>query len=582
MRRSGYSIRQQITTIFVLLLSGAVLLCFLINNFFLESYYVSNKEKSLMVAYDAINKASINDTINSDEFDVELHKLCGKYNLSVIVLDSESKTVICSTSDSEMLSRMLLENLFQPLFIVPGFYKDFDQDSSKSKDPDTESETSGDVETEEYKENQSGFIPLEESDSMTIVSVSSESQESKPEPGKDDENRSQGPAPRGQKQREILEEEDNYTIERVTDVMTSTDYLEMWGILDDGCLFMVRSPIEAIRDSVDIANRFLLYAGLISAFLGALIVYIVSARITKPIHHLADISERMIHMDFDEKFEDKSSREIVHLGENINSLSETLEKTISELKTANNELLRDIQQKEEIDQMRQEFLSNVSHELKTPIALIQGYAEGLKEGINDDDASSRNFYCEVIMDEASKMNIMVKKLLTLNQLEFGVNQISMERFDVVSLIRTYIQNAEILTRQEGIEVKMQPYDPIYVWADEFMTEEVFMNYFSNAMHHCSKDKVIEVKLIKKKECVRISVFNTGEPIPEDSLEHVWEKFYKVDKARTREYGGSGVGLSIVKAIMKSFNQEYGVINYDNGVEFWFELDTTGADSCDGQ
>lgn len=99
-----------------------------------------------------------------------------------------------------------------------------------------------------------------------------------------------------------------------------------------------------------------------------------------------------------------------------------------------------------------------------------------------------------------------------------------------------------------------------------------MNYFTNAINYARNDKVIDVKMERADGKVRISVFNTGDPIPQESIEHLWEKFYKVDKARTREYGGSGIGLSIVKAIMESMNQEYGVVNYDNGVEFWFQLD----------
>jgi signal transduction histidine kinase len=223
--------------------------------------------------------------------------------------------------------------------------------------------------------------------------------------------------------------------------------------------------------------------------------------------------------------------------------------------------------------MRKEFLSNVSHELKTPIALIQGYAEGLKEGI-DDGLESRDFYCGVIMDEASKMNHMVTKLLSLNQLEFGTDTVAMERFDITMLIRNYLQSAEILCRQKEISLRMEDYPPVSVWADEFKVEEVFNNYFSNAINHVAGNRVIDVKLTLKENRVRVSVFNTGIPIPEESIPHIWEKFYKVDKARTREYGGSGVGLSIVKAIMDAMNQSYGVINYDNGVEFWFELETS--------
>ena len=216
----------------------------------------------------------------------------------------------------------------------------------------------------------------------------------------------------------------------------------------------------------------------------------------------------------------------------------------------------------------------MSHELKTPIALIQGYAEGLSEGVND-DPESRSYYCEVIMDEAARMNHMVQKLMTLNQLEFGNDVVTMERFDLTAMVRNYLQSAEILAKQNEITVCMEEYEPIYVWGDEYKVEEVFMNYFSNAVNHCGGEKKIIVTLTQEEKKVRAGVFNTGNPIPEEAIPHLWEKFYKVDKARSREYGGSGVGLSIVKAIMESMNQGFGVENYTNGVLFWFELEKVG-------
>ena len=222
--------------------------------------------------------------------------------------------------------------------------------------------------------------------------------------------------------------------------------------------------------------------------------------------------------------------------------------------------------------MRKEFLSNVTHELKTPIALIQGYAEGLLDNINDDE-ESRNFYCEVIIDEASKMNKMVKRLLSLNQIEFGNNQVNIERFDLVSLIHGVLNSANILIQKKEAHVQFEEKETIDVWADEYMIEEVVTNYLSNALNHLGGDKVIDIKLTRLQDHVRVSVFNTGLPIPQEDVDKIWIKFYKVDKARTREYGGNGIGLSIVKAIMDSHNKECGVINHDNGVEFWFELDT---------
>ena len=228
--------------------------------------------------------------------------------------------------------------------------------------------------------------------------------------------------------------------------------------------------------------------------------------------------------------------------------------------------------------MRQEFLANVSHELKTPIALIQGYAEGLQENIND-DPESREFYCEVIVDEADKMNKMVKKLLSLNQLEFGNGQVHLEHFDLNSVIQSVVNASEILFRQQGVTLSFCPSEePLMVWADEYMIEEVVNNYVSNALNHVKYDKKIEIKTIQQGDHICTSVFNTGDPIPEEDLEKIWTKFYKVDKARTREYGGNGIGLSIVKAVMDAHNQRYGVRNYDNGVEFWFELDRKSVDS----
>lgn len=372
-----------------------------------------------------------------------------------------------------------------------------------------------------------------------------------------------------QKPLRVIEQGNDYTIQLIP--FRHKEYLMMFGRLKEGISFILRTPLESIRESVAVANRFFAYAGIVGTAAGAVIIWIVTGKIARPIRELNRISEQMVHLDFEAKYEGNSRNEIGMLGENVNKLSESLERSISELKTANNELRKDIEKKEKVDGMRKEFLANVSHELKTPIALIQGYAEGLAEGVND-DPESRSLYCEVIMDEASRMNNMVQKLLTLNQLEFGNDVVSLERFDVAALLQDYLQSVGILTRQNGVTVCLEEHPATYVWGDEFMVEEVFGNFFSNAVNHCTGEKRIVVKLEQRETKARVSVFNTGDPIPEEAVPHLWEKFYKVDKARTREYGGSGVGLSIVKAAMDAMGQQCGVENYQNGVLFWFELE----------
>lgn len=374
-----------------------------------------------------------------------------------------------------------------------------------------------------------------------------------------------------QKTSKILESTDDYQLAQSKDPWNQTEYIEMWGTFGKGSSFLIRSPLESIKESASISNRFLIYIGCTTVVLCIMVVWYFSKRLTDPILELAILSEKMANLDFDAKYTSGGNNEIGELGENFNRMSEKLERTISELKSANNTLQKDIEQKEEIERMRTEFMGNVSHELKTPLALIQGYAEGLKEGVSA-DAESREFYCDVIIDEAAKMNQMVKNLLTLNQLEFGDEEIEFERFNVTELIAGILQSMEIIAQQKEANVIFRQTEPVCVWADEFRAEQVIRNYISNAFNHVDGEKVIEVKIGVAQGNARVSVFNTGSPIPEEDIEHIWDKFYKVDKAHTREYGGNGIGLSIVKAIMESFHQGYGVKNYDNGVEFWMELD----------
>ncbi len=374
-----------------------------------------------------------------------------------------------------------------------------------------------------------------------------------------------------QKTGKVLESTEYYQINQSWNPWNQTDYIEMWGVFEDGSQFLLRSPLESIKESAKISNQFLLSIGSALILIAVVSVWYFSKRLTDPILELAILSEKMADLDFNAKYTSGGYDEIGELGANFNRMSEKLESTISELKGANNRLKEDIEQKEKLERMRNEFLGNVSHELKTPIALIQGYAEGLKEGVND-DAESREFYCDVIMDEAAKMNQMVKNLLALNQLEFGDEDIVFERFDLTELVGGVLQSMEILAEQEEVRVIFRQEESVYVWADEFKVEQVVRNYVSNAFHHVDKEKVVEVKIGTADGKAKVTVFNTGTPIADEDVGHIWEKFYKVDKAHTRGYGGNGIGLSIVKAIMESFHQQYGVNNYDNGVEFWFELD----------
>ena len=512
----------------------------LVNNFFLVDYYISGKQKSLVSAYSQINQlyntfgvtydSGNNESGEASEDETtDIYEWFGKGGLASLsdFLDFELSLEQLSQSNNMGILLYRIQNKrvinqktvydMQVLFSSSG--------SNSSSETDVE--------------NFSIYRDYIQSEDRT----------------------------------EISSESEKYALQKIYVSRMDSYYIYLIGTLDNGDYIMLRASVESIQESAQISNQFFIYVTICVSCVSFLAMLFISKRFTEKIVDLAKITQKMSHLDFAQKYPVETEDEIGILGNSINTLSETLEKTLGELKSANVQLKRELEQKVQIDEMRKEFLSNVSHELKTPIALIQGYAEGLQENINDDE-ESREFYCEVIMDEASKMNVLVKKLLDLNQIEFGTETLTMEHFDIVSTIDNILSNAEILFRQKEATLWFNAKNEIYVWGDVYLVEEAFTNYMSNALNHVDGDKIIEVKVEKTGKVVRISVFNTGARIPKEDIEQIWVKFYKVDKARTREYGGSGVGLSIVKATMERLGQQYGVENRENGVEFWFTLDAS--------
>ena len=359
-------------------------------------------------------------------------------------------------------------------------------------------------------------------------------------------------------------------------------YIEIWGYLSDGNSFIARSSLTTIRNNTRVSLSFFAIVCAVILVICAIAIYFIISYYSKPLSRIAAISQRINEGDFDVSDFEKNyaykhfrQDEIGVLGENIRELSEKLEKNISELKTSNLNLENELKRKTELEEARKKYMSDVSHELKTPIALISGYAEGLKEGISSSQ-EDRDYYCDVIIDEAEKMNVIIKRLSTLNQLEEGKSAVSLERFNVVDVINGFLNTMSVIIEDKGAEIYFDSHRSVFVWSDEFLFEEVLVNYFNNALNHLNEEKIIRINVERMEEHTRVTVFNTGDNIPENELDNIWGKFYKVDKARTREYGGSGLGLSIVKAVADSLNQEYGVYNLPDGVAFWINLESAGS------
>ena len=538
-----HSIKFKITLLLVVTVTCLVAMLIGFNSIFSEKVYMNHKQKSMINSYENVNEIMQKYTdlqIDKDTMCADMENISTAKGISVLVVDSSWCTIYVSTQGDDSM----MERLRMSIFNGDIFKNNGSQD--KAPEPkDQEDDSNNPADKDDKKEHRKRLEDIIDMSGTSLV-----------------ENRT------------IISSNDNYTLQKVYDERLGDYYLEIWGTLDNGYSIILRTPIQGIKDNVNISTTLIKYVGGAILAVGIIAAFVVSTYITRPIKQLSNIAEKMSEMDFNARYEGSDKGEIGLLGKSMNNMSEKLEQNIAELKKANLELKKDIAKKEKLEIMRTDFLSNVSHELKTPIALIQGYAEGLKEGITD-DPESMEFYCDVIMDEANKMNTMVKRLLTLNQIEFGNDEPEMERFDINELIASVADANAIRAGQKNMSIVFDNRNEHnFVWADEYKTEEVLTNYISNALNHCDGKRAIEVRTEKSENggTITVTVYNSGKNIADEDLERIWEKFYKTDKARTREYGGNGIGLSIVKAIMDSMGQEYGVRNVSDGVEFWFNLD----------
>ena len=349
------------------------------------------------------------------------------------------------------------------------------------------------------------------------------------------------------------------------------DFMVIQRQLNNGDNLIIRQPLAPISESATVAAQFMLFTGLLSILIGCSWAFLFAKKFTLPILELSQLAQRMAQLDFTQKWTKKRDDEIGLLGKSINHLSNHLDAAITELSQKNEKLMADVEKERELDRMRKEFVSNVSHELKTPLSLILGYAEGLKENVANDE-ENKNYYCSVIMDEAEKMNKLVKDLLNLSQFESGLFQLTRTDFDLSLLLNRVVQKYQnVLTEKKITREKALP-ENCLVNGDILRIEQVLFNFLNNAIIHTELTKTIKLFVKRKGHHIQIFVYNSGRPIPKESLEKIWISFYKIDKARTREQSRYGLGLSIVRAIQELHGNSYGVRNLPHGVLFWCDLD----------
>jgi signal transduction histidine kinase len=329
------------------------------------------------------------------------------------------------------------------------------------------------------------------------------------------------------------------------------------------------SSLQPVNEASSVIREFYLYFYIGALFLIIILSLMYSNMISKPLLKLNESASKMATLDFSKKCNIKREDEIGNLAKTLNFLSENLDKALTSLKDANIKLEEDIEKERRIEKARKEFVAAVSHELKTPISLIGGYTEGLKDDIFAEEEKS--YYIDVILDETHKMANLVADMLDLSQLELGNFKLVKEEFFIDELVNFTLKKFLALINEKQIKLEMNFTGKERVYADWSRIEQVIINFVTNAIRHTEKKGSIKIEVSQNKEKAVFSIENTGKQIPEEELNKIWDNFYKIDKSRNRKLGGTGLGLAIVKNILMLHDGDYGVENTEFGVKFYFAL-----------
>lgn len=342
------------------------------------------------------------------------------------------------------------------------------------------------------------------------------------------------------------------------------------GGVTDRYVIEISTSYASISQATEISMQFSLIVGLMVMILAILAFSRMSSMVVEPISQITSIANQIAHLDFSQKCNVHMGGEIGDMAQSVNTMSDFMQDYIAQLQQANEQLKYDIQQKKEQEEARKNLVANLSHDLKTPIGLIAGYADGLRGGMAKTDDEVRE-YCDVICDESDRMMTMIQRMMELFRLESGTVQLEPEEFDLYDLLSYEAEIFAIEIERSGIDFTTDFSDRLYVTTDYFSAEQVVTNYMQNAISHISGGNKISLTVRPQGNYYRVSVFNSAPPIPEEELPRIWDSFYRLDKSRKRSHRESGLGLSIVKSNMELLGGGFGVENVPEGVVFWADF-----------
>ncbi|MCU5065287.1 cell wall metabolism sensor histidine kinase WalK [Bacillus cereus] len=324
----------------------------------------------------------------------------------------------------------------------------------------------------------------------------------------------------------------------------------------------VMTSLQPVDEAVQMIQDYYMYIILFVLILVLFSSFYYSKGIAKPLLRINNTTKKMANLDFSEKIPITSKDEIGALSSNINTLSNTLHSHI-------NQLQRDIEKEKQLENTRKEFIAGVSHELKTPLSIMKSCISILKDGVA---SHKKDYYFEAMAKEVDKMDMLIVDMLHLAKFESGTYKMDMDIFYIDQLIEQICEHLSLEITNKELQVN-QYLSKVEVIANRHRIEQVLTNFITNAIRYTPEKEKIVISTTQENYRVKICVENKGAHIPKEQLEKVWDRFYRSDAARQRSKGGTGLGLAISKNILELHGVEYGVFNTEDGVLFFFYLNT---------
>jgi two-component system sensor histidine kinase VanS len=330
------------------------------------------------------------------------------------------------------------------------------------------------------------------------------------------------------------------------------------------------TSLQPVGEAVSILKRYFIYLTPVILVLVILLSLVFSRLVSSPLVKLSRLATRMAQLDFTIQPTVHSKDEFGDLSRSMNTLSENLNTALQQLTESNRELQEEMDKKQRLEQLRKELIGNISHELKTPLGIVKGFAEGLQDDVA---ADKRERYLQLIVNETDRMNALIMDMLELSKYEAKAVQLQFTELSLAKLVQDVADSFSYQLESKQLQVTIQEAGELMVKADARRMEQVVQNLLSNAIRYGSDHSIIQIDIQRLSPGKIVThMENEGPPLAEDDLGRIWEQFYRAERSRDRRSGGTGLGLAIVKNILELHGSEFGARNTNRGVSFYFTLE----------